>query len=340
MTFATLRPLAVLLLAVCAACSTPAPQPPPEAPPPAPAPLPPPKVALVLGGGGARGFAHVGVLKMLDTQGLKPDLIVGTSAGSVAGALYAAGYSGFDLQQMAFDLDRATITDWSMFGKGLIRGEALQNFVNQAVHNKPIEQLGIPFACVATRVDTGQAVLFQRGNLGQAVRASSSVPGVFQPTVIGSLEYVDGGLTSPVPVRYAKQLGATFIIAVDVSTPPTGTATTSKLDVVMRSFEIMGQSIRDAELPQADVIIKPDLTGMSASNFETKQLAILQGERAALAAMPAIRAKLNERMSPTLPVRPLPSPMIAPAPAPTAAPQTAPPATPQGTPSRPPPALN
>ncbi|WP_028080651.1 patatin-like phospholipase family protein [Solimonas soli] len=326
-----LRTLAFLLIAVCAACATP--RPPPEPPPPAPEPPPPPKIAFVLGGGGARGFAHIGVLKMLDAQGLKPDLIVGTSAGSVAGALYAYGYNAFDLQQMAFELDRATITDWSMFGKGLIRGEALQNFVNQAVHNTPIEQLKIPFACVATRVDTGQAVLFQRGNVGQAVRASSSVPGVFQPAPIGALEYVDGGLVSPVPVRYARQLGATFIIAVDVATPPAGTATTGKLDTVMRTFEIMGQSLRDAELPQADVIITPDLSGISSSNFDSKQMAILQGERAAVAAMPAIRAKLGERMSPSLAMPPLPSPMVAPAPPPAAA-------TLRGTPSLPPPALN
>lgn len=295
-----IRALACLLVALCAACATPPPAPVVEPPPPLP---PPPKVALVLGGGGARGFAHVGVLKLLDTQGLKPDLIVGTSAGSVAGALYAAGYSGFDLQEMAFALDRATIADWSMFGKGLIRGEALQNFVNQAVKNRPIEALNIPFACVATRVGTGQAVLFQRGNVGQAVRASSSVPGVFEPVVIGGTEYVDGGLVSPLPIRYARQLGADFIIAVDVSTPPPGTATTGKLDLLMRSFEIMGQSIRDAELPQADVVIRPDLTGISASNFESKQQAILQGERAALAAMPQIRAKLAARMAPPLPTR-------------------------------------
>lgn len=316
--------LALALVAACGATPT-APEPPSPIPQQAP---PPPKVALVLGGGGARGFAHVGVLKMLDTQGLRPDLIVGTSAGSVAGALYAAGYNGFDLQQMAFDLDRATIADWSMFGKGLIRGEALQSFVNQAVKNRPIEALGIPFACVATRVDTGQAVLFQRGNVGQAVRASSSVPGVFQPTVIGAVEYVDGGLVSPVPIRYAKQLGADFVIAVDVSTPPNSAATTGKLDVVMRTFEIMGQSIRDAELPQADVVIKPDLSGISSSDFESKQLAILQGERAALAAIPQIRARLAERMAPPL----LPAQTAAPAASPaTAAPRTIP--------SRPPPAL-
>ena len=264
----------------------------------------------MLGGGGARGFAHVGVLKMLDAQGLKPDLIVGTSAGSVAGALYAAGYNGFDLQQMAFALDRATLADWSMFGKGLIRGDALQAFITDAVKRRPIEQLQIPFACVATRVDTGQAVLFQRGSVGQAVRASSSVPGIFEPTRIGGHEYVDGGLVSPVPIRYARQLGADIVIAVDVSTPPNPAATTGKLDVLMRSFEIMGQAIRAAELPQADVVIKPDLTGITSANFETKQQAILQGERAALAAMPKIREVLGARLNPQLPAR-VPSPPLA-----------------------------
>lgn len=296
-----LLPVLALSLAACAA-QPPAPEPLP--PPPPPKPL---KIALVLGGGGARGFAHVGVLKMLDAQGLKPDFVVGTSAGSVAGALYAAGFNGFDLQQMAFELDRATVADWSMFGKGLIRGEALQAFINKIAGNRSIEQLKIPFACVATRLDTGQGVLFQRGNLGMAVRASSSVPGVFQPTVINGIEYVDGGLVSPVPIRYAKQLGADFVIAVDVSTPPSSAATEGKLDVLMRTFDIMGQSIRAAELPQADVIIRPDLANITASNFETKQQAILQGERAAFAAMADIRAKLGARMAPPLVPAPVPA---------------------------------
>ncbi|HEY0914127.1 MAG TPA: patatin-like phospholipase family protein [Solimonas sp.] len=309
-----LRGLGLALLLSLAGCNTPAPIPPPpvEQPPPPPPPPPPPKVALVLGGGGARGFAHVGVLKMLDAQGLKPDMVVGTSAGSVAGALYAAGFNGFDLQEMAFALDRATVADWSMFGKGLIRGEALQNFINNAVKQKPIEKLKIPFACVAARLDSGEGVLFQRGNLGQAVRASSSVPGVFQPVQIGGHEYVDGGLVSPVPIRYARQMGATFIIAVDVSTPPAGTASEGKFDVLMRTFDIMGQSIRAAELPQADIIIKPDLGRITATDFESKQMAILQGERAALAAMPQIRDKLAARMSP--PVVPAPVPAVSPAP--------------------------
>ncbi|HEX4895331.1 MAG TPA: patatin-like phospholipase family protein [Solimonas sp.] len=293
-----LLPLLLAPLLGLTACQT-TPTPPPVEPVvPVVTPPAPPKVGLVLGGGGARGFAHIGVLKMLDVLGVKPDLIVGTSAGSVAGAFYAAGYNGFDLQQMAFDLDRATVSDWTMFGKGLLRGDALQNFVNRLLGNRNIEQLKIPFAAVAARLDNGQGVLFQRGNVGQAVRASSAVPGVFQPTLINNVEYVDGGLVSPVPIRYARQLGADFIIAVDVSTPPSTAATESKLDVVMRTFDIMGKAMREAELPLADVVIRPDLSQVSSTDFENKQLAILQGERAAAAAVPVIRDKLLARMKP------------------------------------------
>ncbi len=321
---APLRRLPVLLplVLILAACASAPPavtvvEPPPVA---AVAP-PPPKVGLVLGGGGARGFAHIGVLKMLDVLGIKPDLIVGTSAGSVAGAFYAAGYNGFDLQMLAYELDRATVTDWSLFSKGLLRGDALQNFVNRQLGNRNIDQLKIPFAAVAARLDTGQGVLFQRGNVGQAVRASSAVPGVFQPALINGVEYVDGGLVSPVPIRYAKQLGADFIIAVDVSTPPSTTVTETKLDVVMRTFDIMGQAIREAELPQADVVIRPDLSKIASSDFDSKQLAILQGERAAVAMVPAIRERLlaltqaraaAAAASPVVP--PVPSAQLAPAP--------------------------
>lgn len=279
-----------MTLGLLSACTTPAPI------PAAPAETPSPKIALVLGGGAVRGFAHIGVLKMLQAQGIKPDMIIGTSAGSVAGALYAAGYSGYDLQRIAFDLDKATVADVTLFGKGLLKGDALQNFINKTVAGKNIEDLKIPFACVATRLDTGEAVLFQRGNVGMAVRASSAVPGVFQPAIINGVEYVDGGLVSPVPVRYAKQMGADFIIAVDVSSPPTANASTSTADILMRSFDIMGKSIRELELPQADVLIRPNLVGISASDLEGKHLAILEGEKAAQAVIPEIREKLRLRL--------------------------------------------
>lgn len=280
--------LAIGLLVGCA--STPPPVIPPE---PIPVVLPPPKIALVLGGGAVRGFAHIGVIKMLDALEIKPDIIIGTSAGSIAGALYAAGYDGFQLQELAWELDKKLITDWSLFGKGLIKGQALEDLLNRYVANKTFEQLNKPFACVATRLRDGQATLFQRGNIGMAVRASASVPGVFEPVKILGEEYVDGGLVSPLPIRYAKQLGADFVIAVDVASTPLRESHISKMDILLKTYTIMGQSIRDAELPQADIVIRPQLDNVDSSNFEAKNQAILAGERAALASVPMIREKLR-----------------------------------------------
>lgn len=265
------------------------------APSPQPPPPPPPKIALALGGGAARGFAHIGVIKVLESHGLRPEIVVGTSAGSVAGALYTAGYSGFDLQQMAFDLDRATVADWTLFGKGLIKGDALRAFINTAVKQRPIQKLQPRFACVAVKLKTGDAVLFERGETGLAVQASSAVPGVFTPARIGDDDYVDGGLVSVVPIRYARQMGADFVVAVDVAAPPDQREAQGKLDVVMKTFGIMGRTIRESEYPLADVLIVPDMRDVISTDFEGKHRAILAGERAAQAALPELRAKLAAR---------------------------------------------
>lgn len=251
-----------------------------------------PKVALALGGGAARGFAHVGVVKMLESQGLKVDLIIGTSAGSVVGALYASGLNGFQLQEMTFDLERAAFADWQLFNRGLLRGEKLQNFVNEKIGGRKIQQLPRRFAAVAAKLRTGEAMVFTSGDVGLAVRASSAIPGVFQPAVIDNEEYVDGGTVSPVPVRFARELGAEVVIAVDVSAPVEEAREDSTLGTVLKAFDIMGSSLRRAELPSADVVIAPDVHGIKAADFESKQRAILAGEKAALAAMPAIRAAI------------------------------------------------
>lgn len=258
------------------------------------------KLGLVLGGGAARGFAHIGVIKALEAQGIVPDIVVGTSAGSVVGALYAAGNNGFALNKLALAMDEAAISDWSIpfFAKvtGVIKGEAIQNYINKAVHNVPLEKLKIPFGAVATDLNSGLPVLFERGNTGIAVRASSAVPGVFQPVRIGGRLYVDGGLVSPVPVRFARQMGADFVIAVNISAQPEMQAATgaSTLDMLLQTFTIMGQSINHYELQEADVVIQPRLGAMKGSDFDSRNLAILAGEQAAMAALPAIRQKLEQ----------------------------------------------
>ncbi len=269
---------------------------------PVPTPVVPPRklrIALALGGGAARGFAHIGVIKALEAQGIVPDIVVGTSAGSVVGAMYAYGYNGFQLQKIALEMDEATISDWAMpfFGKstGVLKGEALQSYVNKAVHNTPLEKLKIPFGCVATDLKNGEPILFRRGNTGLAVRASSSVPSVFQPVTIGTRTYVDGGLVAPVPVKFAKEMGADFIIAVNISSATEGQKVASSLDVLMQTFTIMGQRLNQFELKDADVVITPPLGTMGSSDFNGRNLAILAGEQAAAAAMPQIKAKIKAK---------------------------------------------
>lgn len=259
----------------------------------------PVKIGLALGGGAARGFAHIGVIKALEAQGIVPDIVVGTSAGSLVGALYAAGNNGFALHQLALEMDEAAISDWSvpMFAKatGVLKGEALQNYVNKAVHNLPLEKLKVSFGAVATDLKNGEPILFRRGNTGAAVRASSAVPGVFQPVRIGERSYVDGGLVSPVPVRFAREMGADFVIAVNISSQPDAQPSTSTLDVLLQTFAIMGQSINAYELKDADVVIQPRLGTMKGNDFPGRNTAILAGEQAASALMPEIKRKLASR---------------------------------------------
>ncbi len=284
-----------LLCALLIACQTappvqelPAPQVPvaPALPPsPEPAPLPPPpprplKIALALGGGGAHGFAHVGVIKALEARGIHPDILVGTSVGSFVAALYAAGLDGPGLQRVAMQFDESSITDWGVPSRGLFKGIALQDFVNRKVDQRTIERLPRKLAVVATDLASGDMVVFERGNVGMAVRASSSVPGLFQPVLIGGREYVDGGLVSPVPVRAARRLGADIVIAVDISKKPSAQTTTGTFDILLQSFAIMSQVIARQELQGADIVLRPSLGSSGSTDFSNRDAAIQEGERA------------------------------------------------------------
>ena len=256
-----------------------------------------PVIGLVLGAGAARGFAHVGVIKALEAQGIRPDVVVGSSAGSVIAALLASGVTGNELNRLALNLDEATIADWGLpfvgrFG-GLIKGDALQNMVNREVQNKSIEQMRIPLGIVATELQSGKGVLFRSGNTGQAVRASCSIPGVFQPTVIGGKEYVDGGLVAPVPVSYARQMGATLVIAVNISSEPVHQDASGTFGVLQQTISIMQRSINQFELKSADIVIAPQLKQMSGGDFKSRNAAILAGEMATQEQMSLIKEKLK-----------------------------------------------
>ena len=256
-----------------------------------------PVIGLVLGAGAARGFAHIGVIKALEAQGIHPDIVVGSSAGSVIAALLASGATGNDLNRLALNLDEATIADWGLpfagrFG-GLIKGDALQNMVNREVQNKSIEQMRIPLGIVATELQSGKGILFRTGNTGLAVRASCSVPGVFQPAVISGKEYVDGGLVAPVPVSYARQMGATLVIAVNISSEPVHQDASGTFGILQQTISIMQRSINEHELKTADIVIQPQLKQMSSSDFKSRNAAILAGEAAAQAQMALIKEKLK-----------------------------------------------
>ncbi len=253
-------------------------------------------VAYVLGSGAARGFAHVGVLKVLEDHGVRPDIIVGTSAGSIVGALYAGGIRGDALVQAALELERSDVADWSLPNRGVIRGRLLQKLVNDHLNGRAIEQLDIVFACVATALRNGKRTVFTRGNTGMAVRASSSFPGVFRPVVIDGQEYVDGGVVSPVPVAVARELGAEFVIAVDVSKLPERDADIDgTIQVLHQSFLIMSQAIVGAELKDADVVIRPDVREISLMAFDRRAEAMEEGEQAAQASIGEIKRLLLRR---------------------------------------------
>jgi NTE family protein len=291
-----LWPLALLLLAACQTppVATPAPTPPPAVvvqpkPPPKP-----PRIGLALGGGAARGFAHIGVIQVLEENGIRTDLVAGTSAGSLVAALYASGRSGLEMASLAMTMDEGAITDWSFPARGLIRGEALARYVREQTGGKTIEQMRLPLGIVATDLDSGNAILFQRGDTGMAVRASSAVPAVFQPVKIGAREYVDGGLVSPVPVRFARQMGAEMVNAVDISSPPDGNATGDLMTMLLQTFAIMGRSINQFELRDADIVLRPSLAGVSSADFTARRRAIQAGRDAALVMLPSLKARIAE----------------------------------------------
>lgn len=250
------------------------------------------RLGLALGGGAARGFAHIGVIQALEAAGISPDVVVGTSAGSLVAALYASGKSGQELSRMAADMDETAITDWTFPGRGLLRGQALAQYVRQATGGLRIEQMKRTLGIVATELATGRPIVFRQGDPGVAVRASSAVPAVFQPVRIGAVDYVDGGLVAPVPVRFTREAGAELVIAVDISAAPEAGGIGNPFSVLLQTFSIMGRSINQFELQTADVVMRPALDGVASSDFASRQRSIQAGREVAQAMLPRIRERI------------------------------------------------
>jgi NTE family protein len=270
------------------------------------------KVGLALGGGAARGMAHIGVLEMLETENIPIDMIAGTSAGAAVGALYAQGKSTEELKKLAQSWNwkqRAQIIDLALPRSGFIAGRRIKKLLKSIIGDVSFNELNIPFACVATDVITGEEVVINKGSVLEAVRASISVPIIFSVVKHGGRYLVDGGLVNPVPVSVLKDMGADFIIAVNV-TPRLKTTpeavylkesyTNSVLKikepnlfgVIMKIFSITNSQIVDASLSGADVIIEPRMVGIGMADFSHAEKCITEGGLSAIDAVLEIKRQL------------------------------------------------
>lgn len=262
-------------------------------------------VGLVLSGGAARGFAHVGVLKVLEENGIRPDIIVGSSAGSIVGALYASGLNAGQVEAALGEMSGGTFTDvfpglGLLPGQlGVLRGEKLRVFVRDRLRHELIEDFPMRFAAVATNLRTGQSQVFNAGDASLAVAASSAVPGILAPVEIRGGIFGDGQIASPLPVRAARQLGAKVVVAVDVLYPPGDAAFSTALGVMFQAFIISVNRLRDCERAEADVVIEPKIPRTTAQfGLSARGWLIETGEVAAKEAMPAIIQALERRRAP------------------------------------------
>lgn len=249
-----------------------------------------PGVALVLGGGGCRGHGHIGVIRALERSGLKPDLVVGSSAGALVGALYAAGIRADELDRIGERVSPNLLRDWIFPKLGFFGGEGIARFVNRRVGARAIASLPTRFAAIATDLRSGERVILERGDLGLAVQASTSIPGLIEPARVGGRMLVDGNLASPVPVDAARSLGAKRVIAVDVTFPPEQADLGDPYDVLYQAFSILTRRLALEERGRAEVMIVPKLPEEHDMAKATLKSLVEAGERAALEAMPRIRA--------------------------------------------------
>ncbi len=255
------------------------------------------RVGIALGAGGARGFAHIGVLKALDQAGIEASVVVGASAGALVGVFYAAGFTPWQMEEVAMKVREIDVADMGNSKRGLLAGEALQKLVTKFVGGEPLERMKRRYAAVATDLASGELALLRSGDAGRAVRASCSIPGVFVPCEINGREYVDGGLVSPLPVQQARELGADFVIGVDVGAKPHNAVAQGLYEVMLQSFEIMGRALAKTQAQQADVLIAPDTAAFSGSDFGVRRELIQAGYEAGQVLVPRIKLMLAGRRS-------------------------------------------
>jgi len=255
-----------------------------------------PRIALVLGGGAARGFAHIGVIRVLEREKIPVDLVVGTSVGSLIGALYAHQANSFELEWTAFTLEKDDLFDYALLSAsmGPIKGERLESFVTKKIPVTNIENLKVPFAAVATDLNRGTRVVLDRGPLARAIRASCAIPGVFQPVEHQGRLLVDGGAIDNLPVAVAREKGADIVIAVDISQNVTNYNITNLLDVTLQAVNIMFAENVNQRRREADVLVSPAVGTVSMMDFSQKKRLVQAGIDAAEQSLPAIRQAIED----------------------------------------------
>ncbi len=274
-------------------------------------PPPKPKIALVLGGGAARGFAHVGVIRILEQEKIPVDMIVGTSVGSLIGAIYAADARSFELEWTAFQLEKEDLFDFGVFnavtGMGFAKGDKLEAWVKSHIKTANIENLRIPFAAVATDLNWGYKVVLDQGSLPRAIRASAAIPGVFQPVTHQGKILVDGGVVDNIPISVAKAKGADIVIAVDISANVGNTNITNLVDVTLQATNIMFALNVEHSKKDADVLITPAGIGdIGMLDFTQKKRCMQAGIEATQRATPAIRKAIADWVAAHTPTAPAP----------------------------------
>jgi len=240
-----------------------------------------PKIGLALGSGGARGFAHLGVIKAFKDAGIPIHLIAGSSMGALVASFYGAGIDMDRLYKLSTAFKRKYFLDFTVPKMGFISGKKVKEFIKVFTHGKNIEDLSIPIGIVATDLLTGEKVVFKTGSVADAVRASISIPGIFVPEKLNGRILVDGGVSDRVPVSVAKEMGADIVIAVDVSRVKRNAEITSIYDVIMQSIDIMQAEIISNREIAASVMIRPPVEIYSSRAFTNIEEIINLGEEEA-----------------------------------------------------------
>ncbi|PYZ97907.1 esterase [Alteribacter lacisalsi] len=238
-----------------------------------------PKIGLALGSGGSRGFAHIGVLKVLIREGIPVDYIAGSSMGALIGTLFSAGHAPDMLEKMALQFRRKYFLDFTVPKMGFIKGDKAKSVIKMLMKQKNLEELSPPVSVIATDLKKGDKAVFTQGDAARAVRASIAIPGILVPERIEGRLYVDGGVIDRVPVSVVKEMGADLVIAVDVSYFNKEPEITSIYDVIIQSMDIMEKEMVRFREIEADLMVRPIFKHIKATQFTEVEEIILQGER-------------------------------------------------------------